>query len=109
MRRAWWGKSKTTATERAALEMPQKQRGSPDVSSGTLLTEPWDGWHSVSAQEAHSLCALLKNWCGHVCVCIKVFPKLGRFFQNNYMDNLLVEKIPREILLFIRAKTKFCT
>lgn len=44
-----------------------------------------------------------------VCVCVKVFPKLGRFLQNNYMDNLSVEKIPREILLFTRAKTKFCT
>lgn len=81
---------------RVALEMPQKQRDSPDLSSATcaLVTEP-TGWMAFSVHTGgpQSVCfTLTLMW---ACVCIKVFPKLGRSFQNNYMDNFLVEKDPK--------------
>lgn len=62
---------------------------------------------SVHTEGRQSVCFTLKlRW---ACVCIRFSQNQEDCLKNHYMDNLSVETIPGEILLFITAEANFCT
>ena len=97
---AWWIKSRTTVMGRAVFGEATTAEGLNWFllrNTCRLLTYGIDGIQCPHRRPTviSVCCTLQLIWlcssvCVYVCVCWregKVFPKLGRLFKNNYMDN----------------------